>query len=226
MYEDSVPVGVIRQVSGRPSPTYRILGLALVAGWEAGYFLLEGLSPHGRTDAIPARAQVNLLIALHEEAASNEGTQITESIKEGLDRVIASIIRRRGQPEFPQGIDRGLQWQVCDKWMRCRGSSRGMPYSAMRGSQTNRVSNGLLMRADLHTLFDVGLLAVNPSNVTVVIAPSLLQTTYREFSGEDDLGPGRHGQQTKSGCTPCSWQMVGVTVGKRGNASCDDQSSR
>ena len=50
---DSVPVGVLRQVSGKPSPKYRILGLALVARWEAGYFFLEGLSPQGHTDAHP-----------------------------------------------------------------------------------------------------------------------------------------------------------------------------
>ena len=181
---DSVPVGVIRQVSGRPSPTYRILGLALVAEWEAGYFLLEGLSPQGHTDAIPARAQVNLLIALHEEAASNEGSQIAESIKEGLDRIIASIVRRRGQPEFRKALIEAYSGKCavsgCDA-VEALEACHIVPYG---GPQTNRVSNGLLMRADLHTLFDVGLLAVNPSNMTAVIAPSLLLTTYREFSGK------------------------------------------
>ena len=42
----SVPVGVLRQVSGKPSVRYRVLGLALVAKWDGDYFYLEG-SPFG-----------------------------------------------------------------------------------------------------------------------------------------------------------------------------------
>ena len=56
-----------------------------------------------------------------------------------------------------------------------------VPYG---GPQTNSVSNGFLLRADLHTLFDIGLLAVDTSNMTVVIAPSLKWSDYREFSGK------------------------------------------
>ena len=178
----SVPVGVLRQVSGKPFPTYRVLGLALVAGWEEGYFLLEGLSPQGHTDAIPARAQVNLLIAQHEEAASNEGSQIAENITEGLDRVIASIVRRRGQPEFRKALIEAYSGRCaisgCDA-VEALEACHIVPYG---GPQTNNVSNGLLLRGDLHTLFDIGLLAVDTSNMTVVIAPSLKSTDYREFS--------------------------------------------
>jgi putative restriction endonuclease len=39
---DRVPVGVMVQVSRRPHVRYKILGVALVTGWESGYFLLEG----------------------------------------------------------------------------------------------------------------------------------------------------------------------------------------
>ena len=41
---DSVPVGVLRQISGSPNSRYRILGLALVAGWEDGFFWLKSMS--------------------------------------------------------------------------------------------------------------------------------------------------------------------------------------
>lgn len=45
--KDGVPVGVLRQVARSPGALYRILGLALVVGWEDGYFYLEGFSDHG-----------------------------------------------------------------------------------------------------------------------------------------------------------------------------------
>jgi putative restriction endonuclease len=41
-WRDRVPAGVMRQVTGKPQVRYHILGLALVTGWDAGYFLLEG----------------------------------------------------------------------------------------------------------------------------------------------------------------------------------------
>jgi hypothetical protein len=41
---DWVPVGVLLQVAPKPNVRYRILGVALVARWDAGYFYLEGFS--------------------------------------------------------------------------------------------------------------------------------------------------------------------------------------
>jgi hypothetical protein len=41
---DQVPVGVLLQVAPKPNVRYHILGVALVARWDAGYFYLEGFS--------------------------------------------------------------------------------------------------------------------------------------------------------------------------------------
>jgi predicted restriction endonuclease len=49
------------------------------------------------------------------------------------------------------------------------------------GPKTNHPANGLLLRADLHVLFDLGLIAVDPSTHTVVLAPALRSTIYAEF---------------------------------------------
>ena len=139
---DGVPVGVLRQVSPKPLPTYQILGLALVVGWEEGYFRLEGLSPQGQTDALPGQAQVDVLMAHHEEAASTEGSEITDSFTEGLDSVIASIVRRRGQPEFRRALIEAYSGRCaisgCDA-VDALEACHIVPYG---GSQTNRVSNG------------------------------------------------------------------------------------
>jgi putative restriction endonuclease len=45
------------------------------------------------------------------------------------------------------------------------------------------VQNGLLLRADLHSLFDLGLLSVDPTTFTVVIASDLERTTYGDLAG-------------------------------------------
>ena len=55
-----------------------------------------------------------------------------------------------------------------------------LPY---KGQHTNRLDNGLLLRADLHTLFDCGLLWITPEH-TVALAPSLLSTNYADLAGK------------------------------------------
>ena len=39
------------------------------------------------------------------------------------------------------------------------------------------------MRSDLHTLFDLGLMAVNPASITVALHPALLEMGYGSFEG-------------------------------------------
>ncbi|PZS90125.1 hypothetical protein A7X83_11335 [Stenotrophomonas maltophilia] len=55
-----------------------------------------------------------------------------------------------------------------------------VPY---RGEHTHRVDNGLLLRSDLHTLFDLGLLWITQDH-KVAISPSLKGTDYEPLDGQ------------------------------------------
>jgi putative restriction endonuclease len=50
-----------------------------------------------------------------------------------------------------------------------------------RGPDTNKISNGLLLRADLHTLFDCLLIAIDPMTLKVIVSPQLLDSTYKRL---------------------------------------------
>lgn len=50
------------------------------------------------------------------------------------------------------------------------------------------VTNGLLLRADIHTLFDLGLLAID-SRLRVRIAPALLRSEYKDYEGKEIRHP-------------------------------------
>lgn len=52
-----------------------------------------------------------------------------------------------------------------------------------RGEQDNDPANGLLLRADLHTLFDLNLLGIEPDTLTVRVHPSAQEEGYAEFDG-------------------------------------------
>ncbi len=53
-----------------------------------------------------------------------------------------------------------------------------------RGGQTNHPANGLLLRADLHDLFDLGLIAVETDGMRIALAGDLAGTMYESLAGE------------------------------------------
>jgi len=96
------------------------------------------------------------------------------------ERVPASILRRRGQQQF--------RLKLLDRYKgRCAitdcdanaalEAAHILPYSEGGRHTTD---NGLLLRADIHTLFDLGLLFVDPKTKEVVLAPVLQDTAYGE----------------------------------------------
>lgn len=62
----------------------------------------------------------------------------------------------------------------------CLEAAHIRPY---RGHHTNKASNGILLRADIHILFDRGLLRINPSTCTVSVDATLKDTEYAQYGG-------------------------------------------
>ncbi len=181
---DRVPVGVMRQVKEKPNPRYQVLGVALVTGWEQGYFFLEGFSRQGFIRESANRPKTEMLILSQQEAAEDDGSFLPGSITDARDRIIASIVRRRGQPEFRHVLLEayGKRCAITD----CNAedaleAAHIVPYN---GTETNIPSNGLLLRSDIHTLFDLGLLVVDTSDMTVLVSPILAATVYHSLAGK------------------------------------------
>ncbi|MFP3681359.1 HNH endonuclease signature motif containing protein, partial [Pseudomonas sp. SIMBA_041] len=56
--------------------------------------------------------------------------------------------------------------------------------SPYRGVKDNHQSNGLLLRADIHTLFDLNLIAINPKSFEVELSSNLLTSEYFIFNNK------------------------------------------
>lgn len=181
-WRDKVPVAVMLQVSEKPRSTYRILGLALVAGWGGGYFVLQGFRPDGQSvgrGSAPELRQEEL-----SERLVPFESHALESMADAKERILASIVRRRGQPEFRRQLldayERRCAITGCDV-VDALEAAHIVPY---RGPHSDHPSNGLLLRADVHTLFDLGLLSVDSVTMTVVTAPELAASEYKELVGK------------------------------------------
>ena len=56
---------------------------------------------------------------------------------------------------------------------------------AYRGENDNNAGNGLLLRADIHTLFDLNLLGIEPGSLKVELHPKIAQNKeYYSLSGK------------------------------------------
>lgn len=105
-----------------------------------------------------------------------------DSVADGRRYVQASIVQRQGQGEFRRTVmyAYGSACAVtgCEV-PEVLEAAHIMPYL---GDATNHVQNGILLRADLHTLFDVGLLHFD-MNWNVRLDDSLKASAYWVFNG-------------------------------------------
>lgn len=183
-WRDKVPVGVLRQVARSPAALYRVLGLALVAGWEGGYFFLEGFSPEGHSRGRGPRAEIEVFAGEQAVEAQKDNVFDPQDVVDGRDRILASIVRRRGQPEFRRKLLEAYGGRCAITSCDVEDALEAAHIVPYRGPETNHPANGILLRADIHTLFDLGLLAIDTSTMTVVVAPSLTGTTYAGLAGK------------------------------------------
>lgn len=186
---DGVPVGVMKQVRDRPVSRYRILGPAVIVGHYEGYFLVEGFARDGSTWGLISPEDLAPLARSQENAMALGGEFDPGSIVDARQKALASIIRRRGQPGFRQRLldAYGASCAItgCDV-AEALEAVHILPY---RGPQTNHPSNGLLLRADVHVLFDLGLIAIDADTMTVVASPVLAGTSYAQLTGTSLRSP-------------------------------------
>ena len=105
-----------------------------------------------------------------------------------VERVWKQIAQRRGQRPFRNALVESYQ-QTCQvtafTGLEALEAAHIVPYRG--GGQANDPTNGLLLRADIHTLFDLALLKVDPATLRVRIMEPLLKTSYMKYHDTDLL---------------------------------------
>lgn len=117
-------------------------------------------------------SRLSLDAELAPATGASECPQIPDDLEDtdARKRIRRDVVARQGQGQFRDALIRAYDGRCavtgCDE-LYALEAAHIRPY---RGEHTNITANGLLLRADIHTLFDLGLLAVNPETLTVVIS--------------------------------------------------------
>jgi len=115
-----------------------------------------------------------------------------ESLTDARERTNREIVQRQGQSIFRSKLLKAYGGQCaitdCDAEAALE-AAHIIPYL---GTETNHVTNGLLLRADIHTLFDLYLISIDPNTRKVVVFSNLLNTCYKELNGKSLKFPQDH----------------------------------
>jgi hypothetical protein len=104
--------------------------------------------------------------------------------RDGRRRVLASIARRRGQHAFRTKLLKAYGGRCAVTGCDVKSVLEAAHILPYRGQHTNHPGNGLLLRADLHTLFDLRLITVDVDALTLVLSPALSGSCYAEYQGK------------------------------------------
>ncbi len=173
-------VGIVRVI---PEST-TVPSLRVLSRYEDGeeFFDLGGLT------GVPV--DYGSLAAPAAGAADEAGEFNPENVEDGRQRAVASIVRRRGQPKFRQELldAYGTRCAITD--CDVPAALEAVHITPYKGDETNRVGNGLLLRADIHTLFDLRVITIDPDTLTVRLSPSLQGSAYGGLEGRPTRLPG------------------------------------
>jgi WD40 repeat protein len=107
-----------------------------------------------------------------------------ENLEDARKRVITSIVRRQGQSTFRKKLIEIYNSQCIITGCNAEQVLEAAHIIPYLGSDTNHPTNGLLLRADIHTLFDLYLISIHPDKMTVEISPDLNNTPYIHLAGK------------------------------------------
>jgi hypothetical protein len=168
----TIPVHEVR----RACPRYN----GQLAMQEVDLSLLDGMAKNllRMTEALPEAVRGLGLVAADaaEEAYVPDG-------RDERKRIAREIRARRGQAAFRQKLRERFKDTCVVTRCRLPDLLEAAHISPYLGEKDNHPSNGLLLRADIHTLFDLDLLGFNPETLEVHLHPKLKGMGYDSFSG-------------------------------------------
>jgi len=163
-----------KRSSGKTAATYELYDPIRHGIWE--------LQPDykGRPHLITRGTDVSLIDAAMELAEGEVwGAEIRHASEEDLRvRALRAVVQRRGQPRFRAALMRAYGGRCAMTNCAVEDALEAAHIKPHMGQHTMRADFGLLLRADVHTLFDIGHIWIDASTMTVRVSPELRKSEY------------------------------------------------
>jgi hypothetical protein len=113
-----------------------------------------------------------------DQELETQGSFDISNLSDNRKQTLQAVFQRRGQGRFRQELLEAYGGKCAVTGYSSTYALEACHIIPYRGDEMNIVNNGLLLRADIHTLFDLGKIAINSDDMTVVLSPELLNTEY------------------------------------------------
>jgi predicted restriction endonuclease len=172
--------------------------------WADGHFFLQSLDPPGDpgTDIIADTLEAAARAGLDEAAA----TDIPTDDYDARMRVVRQIVARQGQSALRTALLEAYHGRCAITGCDAAAVLEAAHLRPYRGPGSNTVSNGLLLRSDVHTLFDLRLLAIDPATREVAVSKLLAGTQYESLSGRPLATTAKDWQSPSQEALERSWR--------------------
>lgn len=144
---------------------------------EALQVIIDGITRHG-VSGRPTMPDVET--QLLDEAAAL-GFNI-EDLKDERDRRLVEMAVREGQDHFRSALLDAYGDRCAVTGFDAVETLEAAHIYPYRGPATNHVTNGLLLRSDIHRLYDRGAIAIHETNFHILVKPHLMVTEYAPLS--------------------------------------------
>ena len=126
---------------------------------------------------------LNISLYLVEKGLESIGEFNPDSIQDARDRIHASIVKRRGRDGFRRELLKAYGGKCAVTGCDMEEALEACHIIPYQGPETNHITNGLLLRGDIHTLFDLGEITVNTSDWTLVLGERMTSSSYADLAG-------------------------------------------
>lgn len=104
-----------------------------------------------------------------------------ESLEEAVKRKQMDVVQREGQQKFRADLLNVYKGKCTVTGCDVEAALDAAHIIDYSGIDSNHVQNGLLLRSDIHKLFDKKLITIDPQSMTILIAPHLVGTYYESL---------------------------------------------
>lgn len=109
--------------------------------------------------------------------------QTNKQIKTALIEIRKSIQKRQGQKQFRDELIKVYRCRCAITGCKVTGVLEAAHVKPYHISKENHPKNGILLRADLHTLFDLNLIVIHPQTKKIEVKEPLQDSGYQILDG-------------------------------------------
>lgn len=151
--------------------------------------------------------QRNGRCSIETNLVADVGQSVVPELESGdVKKVLRQIRERLGRPQFRGKLLDAYERRCAITGCNAEAALEAAHIDPYNGLSSNQTSNGLLVRTDIHTLFDLGLVAISPKTMKIALAKELEGTSYDDLAGKLLRLPKRQQDQPNSKALARRWR--------------------